>query len=127
MPDPGEPPLLRRGVPTFGCFNHLSKVSPEVIRLWATLLQRVPHARLLLKAPSLGDPQVRARLRDQFAAHGIDPDRLTFLGKPSQIEHSPRTARWTWRSTRSRTTAARRRPKRSGWASRSSHCPATAG
>lgn len=83
-PTPGELPALRRGAPTFGCFNHLSKVSPEVIRLWATLLKRVPDARLLLKAPSLGDPQVQARVRDQFAAHGIGPDRLTFLGSSSQ-------------------------------------------
>jgi protein O-GlcNAc transferase len=87
MPEPGEPPLLRRGYPTFGCFNNLAKVSSEVVKLWAILLQRVPQARLLLKAPSLDDAQVRARLTDELATHGVGPERLDFLGSTSQPEH----------------------------------------
>ena len=36
--------------PVFGCFNNSAKISEEMLRLWLTLLRRVPGAKLLLKA-----------------------------------------------------------------------------
>ena len=34
----------------FGCFNNSAKISDEMLRLWLTLLRRVPDSSLLLKA-----------------------------------------------------------------------------
>ena len=36
--------------PVFGCFNNSAKISDDMLRLWHTLLVRVPGAKLLLKA-----------------------------------------------------------------------------
>jgi len=74
------PPAQAKGYVTFGSFNYLRKVTPEVVALWAALLHRVPRARLLLKARSLADLNTAQRLHAMFAGHGIDAGRLTLRG-----------------------------------------------
>lgn len=49
FPGVGEPPCLRKGYVTFGCFNNFSKVSDRVLAVWRDLLRAVPGAHLLLK------------------------------------------------------------------------------
>lgn len=49
FPAEGTPPCLRKGYVTFGCFNHFSKVSDRVLRVWREILRAVPDSRLLLK------------------------------------------------------------------------------
>ena len=64
----------------FGSFNNIMKLSPRTIGLWASLLRDLPEARLLLKAPSLGDASVVERFRALFAAEGIPGERLLLEG-----------------------------------------------
>ena len=73
-PEPAESPPDRPL--TFGSFNNLSKVTDDVIALWAKLLQAKPTARLLLKSRQLADAGVRDRVTGAFGEHGIDADRL---------------------------------------------------
>jgi predicted O-linked N-acetylglucosamine transferase (SPINDLY family) len=75
-PPPGPPPMLERGCVTFGSFNNLSKVTPDVARLWARVLAAVPGARLILKWKTLAEPKTRTRYHRWFADHGIDPARV---------------------------------------------------
>ncbi|MDW8123631.1 MAG: tetratricopeptide repeat protein [Geminicoccaceae bacterium] len=70
------PPALRTGRVTFGSFNNLSKMTPEVIATWAAILRRLRNSRLLLKWRTLADPLVAEEVRAAYAAHGIDPERL---------------------------------------------------
>jgi predicted O-linked N-acetylglucosamine transferase (SPINDLY family) len=72
-------PFLQKGYITFGSFNVLPKVTAEVIRVWAQLLERVPGSRLMLKGRGLGGTLARAHLLGAFAQHGIAEDRLTLL------------------------------------------------
>jgi predicted O-linked N-acetylglucosamine transferase (SPINDLY family) len=65
---------------TFGCFNNLSKVGPEVKELWAQILKAVPTSKLFLKYKQLVDPAVRDAIQKDFAALGISPDRLILEG-----------------------------------------------
>lgn len=65
---------------TFTSFNNISKLTNHTLRLWARVLDAVPESRLLLKAPSFGDPQAIAIYRDRLTALGVDPARLEFRG-----------------------------------------------
>jgi len=62
--------------PVFGSLNQLSKISGPVLALWARVLTRVPHSRLLLKSAGLASPAVRQRLRAFFEDRGIARERL---------------------------------------------------
>jgi len=74
--DVAPSPCLESGFVTFGCFNNLSKISAPAAALWADILNRVPQSRLLLKTTALSSARAQGRLREQFAALGIDEDRL---------------------------------------------------
>lgn len=78
-PDVQPPPSVANGYVTFGSFNVLPKVTPEVIRAWSRILQGVPRSRLLLKALGLGDADSRGRLHGLFEGEGIGADRVTLL------------------------------------------------
>jgi predicted O-linked N-acetylglucosamine transferase (SPINDLY family) len=81
-------PALAAGFVTFGCFNHLAKVTPSVIKLWAEILRALPASRLLLKSMGLADLDTAARLRREFAALGIEAARLELNGTElSQANH----------------------------------------
>ena len=78
-PEVRPSPFVANGYVTFGSFNVLPKVTPEVISTWARLLERVPRSRLLLKALGLRDGPVQAHILAQFAKHGIDAARIALL------------------------------------------------
>lgn len=44
-----QSPWQRNGYITFGCFNNFSKVTDELLQVWARLLQQCPQSRLILK------------------------------------------------------------------------------
>jgi predicted O-linked N-acetylglucosamine transferase (SPINDLY family) len=72
---------------TFGCFNRLAKVTPEVVHLWASILMAVPEARLLLKDKTLADPAQRLRYQGLFVAQGIDSRRIKCLPQSPFTEY----------------------------------------
>jgi predicted O-linked N-acetylglucosamine transferase (SPINDLY family) len=80
-PEVGPLPALEAGHLTFGCFNNLAKINGPVVALWARLLQRLPEARLVLKTLQLDEPRLRERLADRFAGQGVDPARVSLLGR----------------------------------------------
>ncbi len=85
-PPVSPPPILKGGLITFGSFNNLSKAGPETVTLWAAVLQAIPESRLLLKAHQASDLGVQRRLSAAFAAHGIEPQRIAFIGKASTVK-----------------------------------------
>jgi predicted O-linked N-acetylglucosamine transferase (SPINDLY family) len=72
----GPVPALNNGYVTFGSFNNLIKVGPDVVSLWARVLHAVPGSRLLLKTNQFIEPSVRQDVAQQFARHGIPDSRL---------------------------------------------------
>jgi predicted O-linked N-acetylglucosamine transferase (SPINDLY family) len=77
----GPLPAATNGHVTFGCFNNPAKIGPEVIALWARILQRIPAANLHLKARRFGDATNAARMRARFAALGIAEHRIALSGE----------------------------------------------
>lgn len=81
LPTPKAPevnmlPALGSGHVTFGSFNRLSKLRPDVIALWSRLLRALPDSRLLLGGmPPDGQHEF---LVEWFAREGIERDRLVF-------------------------------------------------
>jgi len=78
-PAVGPLPALSTGRLTFGSFHRLGKINSATIRLWSQLLLALPQATLLVLGVPVDGPE--KRLLDEFAAHGVQPDRLTFHGR----------------------------------------------
>jgi protein O-GlcNAc transferase len=66
---------------TFGSFNNFSKVTDEMIFLWAAILRRVPNSKLLLKSSQIADSVVQKNLIQVFSDQGISQERLVFKGR----------------------------------------------
>jgi predicted O-linked N-acetylglucosamine transferase (SPINDLY family) len=87
-PDAPVPVAKDDGVITFGSFNHMSKLTPKVIALWARILKAVPNSRLLLKHLQLAHAVTRDTVTKQFGIHGIGPERLDLHAKlPKYADH----------------------------------------
>lgn len=83
-PPVGPPPAVANGFVTFGTVMNTIKVNDRVIAAWARVLRAVPGSRLLLVRGTLRSAELRARFHEQFAAHGVDPDRVTLEGTSTQ-------------------------------------------
>lgn len=69
-------PALGNGHITFGCFNNLTKMSDQVVEVWARILNAVPDSRLFLKTRQLGTDSIRQRVIRSFGEFGIDKTHL---------------------------------------------------
>lgn len=83
-PEPGPLPALARGGITFANFSVLSKLTPEMLALWAEILRRVPDSRLVLKNRCYSEPATQARLRSLLP--GVAPERVEFRGWSRPVE-----------------------------------------
>ena len=80
-PPVGPLPALRAGHVTFGCFNHIAKLTPAAIELWSGILRGLPGSRLLLKSRGLTDPGTTGRILAQFGGGGVASSRIELRGE----------------------------------------------
>jgi predicted O-linked N-acetylglucosamine transferase (SPINDLY family) len=80
-------PAIERGYVTYGSFNVLTKITPEMLGVWARILLEVPTVRLLIKNKQLTDLALQARLYTQFEQLGVSRDRIDMLGRTSKEAH----------------------------------------
>ncbi|MBT5110874.1 MAG: tetratricopeptide repeat protein [Rhodospirillaceae bacterium] len=90
--DVSSPPCVGNGYVTFGSFNNIGKIGPEVVAVWARVLTASPTALLVLKSVDrFEDDGAVSYVTDMFAEHGIDPDRFDLLrGDPDLAAHLKR-------------------------------------
>ena len=81
------PPVNRTGYITFGSLNKLSKMTPQVVTVWARLLRKVAGSRLFLVASALANPSVGERVAHLFADAGVDPARLVLSPTVPNPDH----------------------------------------
>jgi predicted O-linked N-acetylglucosamine transferase (SPINDLY family) len=75
------PPRARGGAPVvFGSFNRVAKISTATLHRWARVLAELPQARLMVKIPERFDRAEEARMRDAWAACGLDVSRVEIRG-----------------------------------------------
>lgn len=78
-PEVSIAPALKNGFITFGSFNALAKQTPEVLRVWASILQAVPNSRLVLKNKPFACDSVKQKYWKIFEDEGIPRDRVDLL------------------------------------------------
>lgn len=82
-----EPPSRTRPV-TFGSFNTLVKINPEVVAAWCRILHAVPGSQLHLKSVHVREKETLNAFRGGFEQHGIDGSRIHLLpGVDSRRDH----------------------------------------
>jgi predicted O-linked N-acetylglucosamine transferase (SPINDLY family) len=72
-------PAMHNGYITFGSFNRLNKLRPDVIAVWARLLRELPDARMVLG--SMNGDEGDDNLISWFINEGISRDRLSFRSR----------------------------------------------
>jgi len=85
-PAPVPPPATTGGAVTFGSFNYLAKINPDLIGEWAAILSGVPGSRIVLKSAPLADEETRRTVRAHFAGHGIAADRVDLMGRVESFD-----------------------------------------
>ncbi len=73
---------------TFGSFNHLAKITPQVVATWSAILNNVSGSCLLVKNEALGNSQARDNYYRLFEEHGVPHERVTLRGMTNSLaEH----------------------------------------
>jgi protein O-GlcNAc transferase len=86
LPAVSPPPFLKHGFITFGSFNNLAKITPEVVSLWSEVLNAVPNSRMLMKCKPFATKEVQERVLQTFESFGVDPIRIDLLPLASKTE-----------------------------------------
>ncbi|MBP6597273.1 MAG: tetratricopeptide repeat protein [Arenimonas sp.] len=77
-----------KGAPfTFGCFNNIAKLNPDVLAAWARILKAAPTARLLMKGRQFDHAAPRKALLEGFTARGIAADRILLEGYTHRADY----------------------------------------
>jgi protein O-GlcNAc transferase len=76
MGDVSPLPALARGYVTFGTLTRRIRINHRTIAAWAAILKRVSNSRLVIDSSSFRHEYAQTLLQQQFAAHGIGPERL---------------------------------------------------
>jgi hypothetical protein len=87
LPAVGPLSALAAGYVTFGSFNNMTKLNAETIERWSAVLSAVPGSKLFVKTKSLEHVQMRKRLSEAFAGHGIAGSRLVLRGWEAETRH----------------------------------------
>jgi protein O-GlcNAc transferase len=82
-PGPDEPvkprPCEQNGFVTFGSFNNVAKITPDVIAAWAEIVRGVPESRLVLRSPGFDSPVARDLIHGLWQASGGPPGQFATL------------------------------------------------
>ena len=73
-------PVINNNYVTFGSFNNITKLTPEVIRVWSAILNKVSSSKIIIKAERANIETVKQHISNEFSKYGITKDRIGFHG-----------------------------------------------
>lgn len=89
----GDAPFKRNGYITFGSFNHFTKTTDEVLRVWQKILSKVNGAKLVLKSKVFMHEDTKKNILDRlyrvgFTASQLDlrPETMPYLDEYNDID-----------------------------------------
>lgn len=74
-----QAPWESNGFITFGSYNHVLKISPELCATWAEILHQVPNSRLL--CVGLSSTRKMSELLSELTLTGVDAGRIQFIAR----------------------------------------------
>lgn len=74
-----EPPMLRNGYPTLVSLNSSSKITDEMLCIWARILHARPDARLIIMVKEDNAEAAQAHMQPRVEASGMPLDRVSVL------------------------------------------------
>lgn len=80
-----EPPCIKNGYVTFGCYNRYEKLSTAYLATCQEILLEAPNARMEFKDNAFRQPHAVGRVLEVMDE--IDPKRLSFRIGTSQVDH----------------------------------------
>jgi predicted O-linked N-acetylglucosamine transferase (SPINDLY family) len=82
-----HPPLEDNGYITFGCFNNFTKVTDDVLRVWARIMAAVPDSRLLLEIFGLESKSYQEDIIERLQRAGIELGRVMLQGRSPENQY----------------------------------------
>ncbi|MBV5308217.1 tetratricopeptide repeat protein, partial [Chromatium okenii] len=69
-------PALGCGIVTFGTLTRGIRINHHVVRVWSTILKRLPTSRLMIQSGAFITSSMQNLVIEKFSAYGIAPERL---------------------------------------------------
>lgn len=85
-PDVSALPAATNGYITFGSCNKPAKIGDATIALWSKTLNALPTSKLILRNIGLDQEGIQSHLTQKFSHHGIEKNRITFLGGATHFD-----------------------------------------
>jgi len=78
-PNVSLPPSIEKKHITFGSFNNMAKITPQVLVSWRQILDKVAGSRLIVKYKTFVDDDNRAHWQKLFLEQGFAPESFQLL------------------------------------------------
>ncbi|MDF1582067.1 MAG: tetratricopeptide repeat protein [Methyloprofundus sp.] len=84
---PSVLPAQQNNCITFGCFQNLSKINNDVIKVWGEIFKALPAAKLILRNKQVSCLEAQESLQQRLTQVGIAPERVTIAGLLAREEY----------------------------------------
>lgn len=88
LPDITEAPYIKNKYITLGVFNATAKVTEEMIKIWAYILNNSKKTKILFQYINYYTEENQKRIVAEFAKHGVKKDRIIFLGRAKSSHYN---------------------------------------
>jgi len=80
IPYSKEPPILKNGYITFGCFGNVAKITTPILNCWNLILSKIPTSKLIIQSPTFNDRATLDSFRNKILKTGIDASQVELRG-----------------------------------------------